>query len=91
MARKLDEILTTEMPDVVTQAREKADLMRLEIHLTQLREMLAQAGNEPMICDQDPSIQDVTLMDLKRWVEAAGGKLEINVMVPNGAQISFAV
>ena len=41
MARTLDEILTTEMPDVVTQAREKADLMRLEIHLTQLREMLA--------------------------------------------------
>jgi len=72
--------------------------MRLEIHLTQLREMLTQAGTEPMICDQDPSIQDVTLMDLKRWVEAAGGKLEIsvmmpnvNVMMPNGAQISFAV
>ncbi|MFK7686334.1 hypothetical protein ACI7MJ_22090 [Aeromonas caviae] len=51
MARKLDDILTTEMPDVVTQAREKADLMRLEIHLTQLREMLTQAGTEPMICD----------------------------------------
>ncbi|MGL6572982.1 hypothetical protein ACSZOD_06410 [Aeromonas hydrophila] len=91
MARTLDEILTTEIPDVVTQAREKADLMRLEIHLTQLREMLTQAGTEPMICDQDPSIQDVTLMDLKRWVEAAGGKLEISVMIPNGAQISFAV
>lgn len=91
MARKLDDILTTEMPDVVTQAREKADLMRLEIHLTQLREMLTQAGTEPMICDQTPSVQDVTLMDLKRWVEAAGGKLLINVMMPNGAQISFAV
>ena len=25
-----------------------------------------------MICDQAPSPQDVTLMDLKRWVEAAG-------------------
>lgn len=91
MARKLDEILTTEMPDVVTQAREKADLMRLEIHLTQLREMLAQAGTDPMICDQAPSIQDVTLMDLKRWVEAAGGKLQLNVEMPNGSQISFAV
>ncbi|BCM76899.1 hypothetical protein KAM329D_44590 [Aeromonas caviae] len=68
MARTLDEILTTEMPDVVTQAREKADLMRLEIHLTQLREMLAQAGTDPMICDQDPSLQDVTLMDLKRYL-----------------------
>ena len=56
MARTLDEILTTEIPDVVTQAREKADLMRLEIHLTQLREMLAQACTDPMICDQDPSI-----------------------------------
>ena len=91
MARKLDDILTTEMPDVVTQAREKAEQMRLEIHINQLREVLTQAGTEPMICDQDPSIQDVTLMDLKRWVEAAGGKLEINVMMPNGAQISFAV
>lgn len=91
MARTLDEILTTEMPDVVTQAREKAERMPHGIHMNQLREMLTQAGTEPMICDQDPSIQDVTLMDLKRWVEAAGGKLEINVMMPNGAQISFAV
>lgn len=91
MARTIDEILTTEMPDVVTQAREKADLMRLEVHLTQLREMLNQAGTDPMICDQDPSIQDVTLMDLKRWVEAAGGKLQLNVDMPNGSQISFAV
>lgn len=91
MARILDEILTTEMPDVVTQAREKAEQMRLEIHMSQLREMLTQADTEPMICDQAPSIQDVTLMDLKRWVEAAGGKLQISVMIPNGAQISFAV
>lgn len=91
MARALDEILTTEMPDVVTQAREKAEQMRLEVHMNQLREMLTQAGTEPMICDQTPSIQDVTLMDLKRWAEAAGGKLEISVMMPNGAQISFAV
>ncbi|MHC9244716.1 hypothetical protein [Aeromonas jandaei] len=91
MARTLDEILTTEISDVVTQAREKADLMRLEIHLTQLREMQAQAGTDPMICDQDPSIQDVTLMDLKRWVEAAGGKLQLNVEMPNGSQISFTV
>ncbi|WP_421265087.1 transcriptional regulator [Aeromonas veronii] len=91
MARTLDEILTTEMSDVVTQAREKAEQMRLEIHINQLREVLTQAGTEPMICDQDPSIQDVTLMDLKRWVEAAGGKLQLNVEMPNGSQISFAV
>ncbi|TNI79542.1 transcriptional regulator [Aeromonas sobria] len=91
MARTLDEILTTEMPDVVTQAREKAEQMRLEIHINQLREVLTQAGTEPMICDQDPSIQDVTLMDLKRWVEAAGGKLQLNVEMPNGSRISFAV
>lgn len=91
MARTLDEILTTEMPDVVTQAREKAEQMRLEIHINQLREVLTQAGAEPMICDQDPSIQDVTLMDLKRWVEAAGGKLQLNVEMPNGSRISFAV
>ncbi len=91
MARTLDEILTTEMPDVVTQAREKAEQMRLEIHINQLREVLTQAGTEPMICDQDPSIQDVTLMDLKRWVEAAGGKLQLNVEMPNGSQISFTV
>ncbi len=63
MARTLDEILTTEMPDVVTQAREKAEQMRLEIHLTQLHEMLTQAGTEPMICDQTPSVQDVTLIE----------------------------
>ena len=91
MARTLDEILTTEMPDVVTQAREKAEQMRLEVHMSHLREMLTQAGTEPMICDQTPPIQDVTLMELKRWVEAARGKLQLNVEMPNGSQISFAV
>lgn len=91
MARTLDEILTTEMPDVVTQAREKAEQMRLEVHMSHIREMLTKAGTEPMICDQAPSLQDVTLMDLKRWVEAAGGKLQLNVEMPNGSQISFAV
>ena len=91
MARTLDEILTTEIPDVVTQAREKAEQMRLEIHMAQLHEVLTQAGTEPMICGQTPSLQDVTLMDLKRWVEAAGGKLQLNVEMPNGSQISFAV
>ena len=91
MARTLDEILTTEMPDVVTQAREKAEQMRLEVHMSHLREMLTKAGTEPMICDQTPSVQDVTLMDLKRWVEAAGGKLQLNVEMPNGSQISFTV
>ena len=91
MARALDEILTTEIPDVVTQAREKAEQMRLEVHMSHLREMLTKAGTEPMICDQAPSLQDVTLMDLKRWVEAAGGKLQLNVEMPNGSQISFAV
>jgi transcriptional accessory protein Tex/SPT6 len=91
MARTLDEILTTEIPDVVTQAREKAEQMRIEIHMNQLREMLTQAGTEPMICDQTPSIQDVTLMDLKRWGEAAGGKLEICVELPNGSCSSFTV
>ena len=79
------------MPDVVTQAREKAEQMRLEVHMSHLREMLTKAGTEPMICDQAPSLQDVTLMDLKRWVEAAGGKLQLNVEMPNGSQISFAV
>ncbi|WP_270657738.1 hypothetical protein [Aeromonas sp. Y293-4] len=59
--------------------------------MSHLREMLTKAGTEPMICDQAPSLQDVTLMDLKRWVEAAGGKLQLNVEMPNGSQISFAV
>lgn len=59
--------------------------------MRQLREMLTQSGTEPMICDQDPSIQDVTLMDLKRWVEAAGGKLQLNVELPNGTHTSFTV
>lgn len=91
MARTLDEILTTEMPDVVTQAREKAERMPPGVHMNQLREMLTQAGTEPMICDQTPPIQDVTLMELKRWVEAARGKLQLNVEFSNGPHTSFTV
>ncbi|WP_373871724.1 hypothetical protein, partial [Aeromonas caviae] len=59
MARTLDEILTTEMPDVVTQAREKAEQMRLEVHMSHLREMLTKAGTEPMICGSSRDLGEV--------------------------------
>ncbi|MGV2705948.1 hypothetical protein [Aeromonas salmonicida] len=39
MARTIDEILTTETPEVVTQAKEKAEQMRIEIHMNPPREM----------------------------------------------------
>lgn len=90
MARTSEQISTKENPDAVTQARENAPQMLLEINLNQLRERLALAGKEPVICDQNPSVQYVTLMTLKRWVESAGGgNLYIDVELPNGAHYMF--
>ena len=38
MARNLDQILSTEKPEIVANARKKADAILLNIHLAELRE-----------------------------------------------------
>lgn len=93
MGRTLEEILEQEKPEVVADAKEKAGDILLNIHLADLRkkaeltqsEMAGVLGvKQPTVAGMEKEGQDIRLSSLKRYVEAMGGKISLNVEMPNG-------
>ncbi|MBA2649270.1 MAG: XRE family transcriptional regulator [Legionella sp.] len=100
MARTLEQILAAEKPEVIVEAREKAAEMLLNIHLAELRELvqktqveMAQALGikQPTVAEMEKRGRDLKLSSLKRYVEATGGKLLLDVELPNGIHYGFSV
>jgi DNA-binding XRE family transcriptional regulator len=100
MARTLEQILATEKPEVVAAAREQAEAMLLNIHLAELRELVektqmdmaaALGVKQPTVAEMEKPGRDVKLSSLKRYVEATGGKLRLDVELPNGTHWGFSV
>ena len=100
MARTLEQILATEKPEVVAAAREQVEAMLLNIHLAELRELVektqmdiaaALGVKQPTIAEMERPGRDVKLSSLKRYVEATGGKLRLDVELPNGTHWGFSV
>lgn len=100
MARTLEQILATEKPEVVAAAREQAETMLLNIHLAELRELVektqmdmaaALGVKQPTVAEMEKPGRDVKLSSLKRYVEATGGKLRLDVELPNGTHWGFSV
>ncbi|MDC9607256.1 XRE family transcriptional regulator [Xenorhabdus griffiniae] len=100
MARTLDQILVTEKPEVVANAQKAATEMLLNIHLAELRERMnltqgdiaaALGIKQPTVSDMEKPGRDLKLSSLKRYVEASGGKLRIDVELPDGTHYGFVV
>lgn len=100
MTRTLDQILATEKPEVVAKAREKAAEMLLDIHLAELRERAQKTQKEialtlgikqPTVSGMEKPGRDLKLSSLKRYVEATGGKLRVDVEFPDGTHYGFSV
>jgi DNA-binding XRE family transcriptional regulator len=100
VARTLEQILADEKPEVVAQAREQADAMLLNIHLAELRELVdktqmeiaeALGVKQPTIAEMEKVGRDIKLSSLKRYVEATGGKLRLDIELPNGTHWGFSV
>jgi len=100
MARTLENMLAREEPKVVSQAEKKAAEMLLNIHLAELRERLnltqaelaqAMGIRQPSISDMEKPGRDLKLSSLKRYVEASGGKLRIDVELPDGTHYGFGL
>ena len=93
MGRTLGQILEQEKPAVVAKAKEKAADMLLNIHLAELRKKAELTQNEmagllgvkqPTIAGMEKEGQDIRLSSLKRYIEAMGGKISLNVEMPDG-------
>lgn len=100
MGRSLEQILATENPEVVAKAQSKADKMLLNIHLAELREHVHKTQVEiaenlgirqPTVAGMEKPGRDLKLSSLKRYVEAAGGKLRLDVELPDGTHYGFSV
>ena len=100
MARTLEQILANEKPEVVAMAREQAETMLLNIHLAELRELVEKTQMEiaeslgvkqPTIAEMEKPGRDIKLSSLKRYVEATGGKLRVDIELPNGTHWGFSV
>ncbi len=100
MARTLDEILANEKPEVVAKAQEAATEMLLNIHLAEIRERMhltqgdiaASLGiKQPTVSDMEKPGRDLKLSTLKRYVEASGGKLRLDIELPDGTHYGFSV
>ncbi len=100
MGRTLEQLLADEKPEVVANARNKAAEMLLGIHLAELRERARKTQNEladalgvkqPTVAVMEKAGRDIKLSSLKRYVEATGGKLRIDVELPDGTHFGFSV
>ena len=100
MGRSLEHILATENPEVVAKAQTKADEILLNIHLAELREHVQKTQVEiaenlgikqPTVAGMEKPGRDLKLSSLKRYVEAAGGKLRLDVELPDGTHYGFSI
>jgi len=92
--------MATEQSEVsgVVYEVEKAELR--ELHLAALREQMnltqselanALGVKQPTVSDMEKPGRDIRLSSLKRYVEAAGGKLSVNVELPDGTRCQLSI
>lgn len=100
MARTLKQILAAEKPEVVKKAQEKAEEMLLNIHLAELRERVQKTQvdvaqslgiKQPTVAEMEKPGRDLRLSSLKRYVEATGGKLRLDIELPDGTHYGFSI
>ena len=96
MGRTLEQLIADEKPEVVA----KAQAMATDIHLAELREKvqktqveMAQALGirQPTVAGMEKPGRDLKLSTLKRYVEATGGKLRLDVELPDGSHYGFVL
>lgn len=95
-----ERIMATEQSEVsgVVYEVEKAELR--ELHLAALKEQMnltqselanALGVKQPTVSDMEKPGRDIRLSSLKRYVEAAGGKLQVNVELPDGTRCQLSI
>ena len=98
--RTLDEVIASRSPESQARIKEMADEMILEVGLQMMREELqlsqkqvaeAMGISQPAVTKLEQRGNDLKLATLKRYVEAMGGKLSLDVELPTGKRIAFKI
>ena len=100
MARNLNDMLASCSQDSQHRIAEMADEMLLEVKFQAIREELelTQAElarnmgiSQPSVVAIEQRGNDVKLSTIKRYIEAMGGKMSINIELPTGKHVGFNV
>ncbi|EKI2079722.1 helix-turn-helix transcriptional regulator [Escherichia coli] len=98
--RTLDEMIASRSPESQARIKEIADEMILEVGLQMMREELqlsqkqvaeAMGISQPAVTKLEQRGNDLKLATLKRYVEAMGGKLSLDVELPTGKRVAFNI
>lgn len=98
--RTLGEVIASRSPESQARIKEMADEMILEVGLQMMREELqlsqkqvaeAMGISQPAVTKLEQRGNDLKLATLKRYVEAMGGKLSLDVELPTGKRIAFNI
>ncbi|WP_165730002.1 helix-turn-helix domain-containing protein [Enterobacter hormaechei] len=100
MGRTLEQLIADEKTEVVASAQAMATDILLNIHLAELREKVQKTQvdmaralgiKQPTVAVMEKAGRDIKLSSLKRYVEAAGGKLRLDVELPDGSHYEFVL
>lgn len=100
MGRTLDDLLASRPEESQQRIQEMASELLLEVRIQALREELevsqvelakALGVSQPAIVAMEQRGSDIKLSTMKRYVEAMGGKLRVDVELPTGRHIGFNV
>ncbi|ESS59248.1 helix-turn-helix family protein [Enterobacter cloacae S611] len=100
MSKTFEQLIAEQPPEVVAKAQTLAQEMLLNIHLAELRERVQKTQNEmaqelglkqPTVAVMEKQGRDIKLSTLKRYVEATGSKLRIDIELPDGSHYGFAL
>jgi len=100
MSKTLEQLIAEQRPEVVAAAQAQALETLLNIHLAELRERVKKTQSEmahelglkqPTVAVMEKQGRDIKLSTLKRYVEATGSKLRIDIELPDGSHYGFAL
>lgn len=98
--RTLEEVIASRSPESQARIKEMTDEMVLEVGLQMMREELqlsqktlaeAMGVRQPAIAQIEQRGNELKVATLKRYIEAMGGKLSLDVELPTGKRVAFHI
>lgn len=98
--KTLNEAIASRSPESQERIKEMADeliletglqLMREELKLSQKQVAELMGTSQPAITQLEQRGNELKIATLKRYIEAMGGKLSIDVELPTGKRVAFHI
>ena len=98
--KTLDDVIADFSPESQARIKKMSDEMILEVGLQMIREELqlsqktlaeAMGVRQPAVAQIEQRGNEIKVATLKRYVEAMGGKLSLDVELPTGKRVAFRI